>query len=187
MGHDTTARPILITPTIYDIQRFWSKVKFGDGCWEWQDYTGGTTNKYGVIRIDNHKIKAHRLSWFIHFGHIPESILVCHHCDNPRCVRPDHLFLGTVRDNSDDMVRKGRAASGARNTAYLYPERRPRGETHGNHKLTEDDIRYIRKHYFHAKKGQRNPTSRILSEMFGIPPSYVNLIGARKIWKHVED
>jgi hypothetical protein len=79
----------------------------GDGCWEWKGrrYASG----YGVVAIaPGYREATHRVSWRAHFGLIPEGMSVCHHCDNPPCVRPDHLFLGTALDNMRDAQRKGR-------------------------------------------------------------------------------
>lgn len=85
-------------------ERFWEKVAKGDGCWEWQ---GARHAKgYGQFLTDTQS-KAHRFSWELHFGPIPDGMQVCHHCDNPPCVRPDHLFLGTNQDNVDDAYAKG--------------------------------------------------------------------------------
>ncbi len=86
--------------------RFWQKVQKGDGCWEWQ----GSRNKlgYGITSLRGRAIRAHRVSWEIVNGPIPDGLLVCHRCDNPACVRPDHLFLGTQIDNLRDMRTKGR-------------------------------------------------------------------------------
>lgn len=82
-------------------------IKMESGCWEWS----GTRNSggYGDIRVDCRTTKAHRYSWEIHNGPIPAGMLVCHKCDNPPCVNPSHLFLGTARDNVNDMIKKGRA------------------------------------------------------------------------------
>jgi hypothetical protein len=86
-------------------QRFWRLVTLGDGCWE---RGGSDRHGYGLISIHNRQQLAHRYSWELHNGPIPTGINVCHHCDNPRCVRPDHLFLGTQKDNLRDMSAKGR-------------------------------------------------------------------------------
>lgn len=77
----------------------------GEGCWEW---TGYTKNGYGVISLNDAHAYLHRLSWRLHRGPIPEGLSVLHRCDNKRCVRPDHLFVGTQQDNVDDMHAKER-------------------------------------------------------------------------------
>ena len=94
-------------------ERFWEKVKKSTDCWNW---TAGTNSK-GYGRILNSRkecegeISAHRLSWVLHNGPIPEGLQVLHNCDNPPCVRPDHLFLGTNLDNMRDKKNKGRSAN----------------------------------------------------------------------------
>lgn len=124
-------------------QRFWSKV--GDptttGCREWQ----AARDRSGYGRLSSSRgsspIKAHRLAYEFSFGKIPVDMDVCHHCDNPPCCNPEHLFLGDAKANAIDMVQKGRAAFGERNGAYTHPERhssrlfpqsRPRDENHWN-------------------------------------------------------
>ena len=91
---------------------FWSKVEKSDaGCWEWR----GSLMKNGYasfVHDSPRKVLAHRYSWMLHNGPIPAGLLICHHCDNRRCVRPDHLFLGTTLDNMRDMIAKGRSGSG---------------------------------------------------------------------------
>lgn len=85
---------------------FWNKVNKTDSCWEW---TAAKSNGYGVCAISNTKIeKAHRFSWMIAFGKIPDGLFVCHKCDNRGCVRPEHLFVGTNHDNVKDMISKKR-------------------------------------------------------------------------------
>lgn len=91
------------------LKRFWSKVAFTanpNKCWEWQ--AGKTKYGYGELMIKNKQVYAHRLSWELTYGEIPDGLFVCHKCDNPKCVNPNHLFLGTNLDNVRDMVSKGR-------------------------------------------------------------------------------
>jgi hypothetical protein len=96
--------PVPIPPE----QRFWKYVVKTSGCWTWS----GCVNEhgYGIIGGENSRdnVLAHRLSWMIHFGPIPDGLFVCHRCDNPPCVRPDHLFVGTNTDNIRDASAKGR-------------------------------------------------------------------------------
>ena len=85
--------------------RFWSNVVKGDGCWEWTGYVSG---RYGRIRVgDGRRIQAHRFSYELHYG-ATDSPVICHRCDNPLCVRPDHLFAGDQAANLADMTAKGR-------------------------------------------------------------------------------
>lgn len=101
--------------------RFWSKVDKSHDCWEWtahrtHDGYGRFTLRHGVPRM------AHRVAYELTHGTIPDGLLVCHRCDNPACVRPAHLFLGTNNDNMRDMVAKGRGHAGIRNIrAKLTP------------------------------------------------------------------
>lgn len=108
-------------------ERFWRKVRKSeepDGCWIW--IASRRFHGYGQIApagVIGKPVPAHRASWEMHFGPIPDGLCVCHRCDVPACVRPDHLFLGTKKDNSEDMVAKGRSTAGPRNWSYkLTPE-----------------------------------------------------------------
>jgi hypothetical protein len=98
---------------------FWAKVNRSDGCWEWTGML--SSDGYGRLRIGMGRahFRAHRISYFLAFGTDPGGMLVCHSCDNPKCVRPGHLFLGSPGDNAADKVAKGRhrwgAAGGAKN------------------------------------------------------------------------
>jgi len=97
-----------IKPSFYE--RFWSRVARADGdaCWEWAAarFTAG----YGKVALPrSRKLEgAHRIAWLLTYGPIPNDLWVLHRCDNPPCCRPDHLFLGTCKNNSDDMIAKGR-------------------------------------------------------------------------------
>ena len=144
-------------------ERFWSKVNKTAYCWLW---TASIRNEkgYGQFRY-NHKIQsAHRVSWQFHYGPIPEGIKVLHHCDNPPCVNPTHLFLGTHQDNVNDMMSKNR-------NGFIPPQ----GEKNGQHKLTENDVRFIR---------QSNLSGKELAKMFNVYYGYISRIKTRKCWKH---
>ncbi|MDO7847580.1 HNH endonuclease [Hymenobacter sp. M29] len=94
----------LLTPE----QRFWGMVRKKEGCWEWTGYKN--PKGYGYLMVKAGKpTGAHRFSYELHKGPIPKGLFVCHTCDNPVCSNPDHLFLGTVKDNTQDMVKKGRS------------------------------------------------------------------------------
>lgn len=102
-----------LKPWAPPVERFWSFVRKQDaGCWEWTGliHSGG----YGALKVRGQRIRAHRYSWELHNGPVPEGLWVLHHCDNRLCVRPGHLFLGTSAENMADMVRKGRSANPAR-------------------------------------------------------------------------
>ena len=102
------------------------------GCWVW--IAAIETSGYGSIGGGNGKVvRAHRASWELHVGEVPEGLCVLHSCDNRRCVNPDHLFLGTKKDNSDDMISKGRDRKAPQ-----------RGANNGMAKLSQEDIDYIR-------------------------------------------
>jgi hypothetical protein len=115
--------------------RFWLLVRKSDSCWEW---TGLRCVKgYGLCTVKCRRAFSHRVSWELAHGPIPEGLCVLHSCDNPACVRPDHLFLGTRKDNSDDKVAKGRQAKGKRahkklshEKAQLIREMRSKGMTY---------------------------------------------------------
>jgi hypothetical protein len=88
------------------IRRFWSHVEKSDGCWNWTASVAshGYGNAWDGVTV----LTAHKLSWRIHFGAVPDGSVIMHTCDNPKCVRPDHLLIGTHVDNMRDMARKGR-------------------------------------------------------------------------------
>ena len=147
--------------------RFWRYVQKGDGCWEWSAARNGLGyGAFGLNRDD--MMPAHRFSWELHFGPIPSGLFVCHHCDNPPCVRPDHLFLGTPLANVRDMVRKGRARTGDH-----------KGERNANARLTDDQVREIR---VRRSAGER---AKDLAAEFGVTPPLISYIARRTAWRHI--
>lgn len=119
-------------------ERFWAKVRRGDGCWEWT--AARSAAGYGWFKGAAGPELAHRVAWRLERGEIQAGLFVLHRCDNPRCVRPDHLFLGTNADNMADMVQKGRQSRGEAIAARMrgglhwtvrHPERIARGDRNG--------------------------------------------------------
>jgi HNH endonuclease len=124
--------------------------------------------------------RAHRLSFALSFGQIPDGLLVLHHCDNPACCNPRHLFLGTHADNMRDKAKKGHAsrhggtASGDRHGSRTKPNRVPRGEKHGNAKLTDTQVAAI----LASEK-----TQRALAREYGVSQTTISNIRLGKIWR----
>lgn len=135
------------------------------GCWEW---TGAFTGDgYGVIGVGRQKQRrVHRLAYQVFKGETPDGMFVCHSCDNPKCFNPDHLFLGTPKDNTADMIAKGRAV-------------RLRGNNHPQSKVTEAGVREMR------DRRAKGETLISLSVRFGITFQHVSNICRRKTWKQV--
>ena len=141
------------------------------GCWLWLGALRGS-NGYGALKVNGKPVVAHRYSYERHVGPIPTGMFVCHRCDNPSCVNPNHLFLGTDQDNSDDKVRKSRQAKGA-SLAAAQKEKRPRGESNGNSKLTRAQVTEIR---------AINLPQRAIASRFGVTQALVSKIKRKEIW-----
>jgi len=146
-----------------DVARFWRKVvvRGPDECWEW---LGSHSAGYGTIGFDYTSIGAHRFLWWILTGVYPGELYVCHHCDNPGCVNPAHLFLGTPKDNTQDALSKGRMAIGTRVASARF---------------TEEDIREIR------RKRAAGVSAFELADEYKVNHAYIYHIVARKAWKHI--
>lgn len=145
------------------VERFWKFVQKSDGCWLW--IGGKTQDGYGQMNREGRNARANRYSWELHFGGIPSGLHVLHKCDNPSCVRPEHLFLGTDADNSADCRRKGRHAHGERN---------------GSAKLTEILAAQIRVEYSNGGTSHGK-----LAAKYGISRGAMQQLLERKTWKHV--
>lgn len=148
-------------------ERFWTKVKKGKECWEWTGCFSDTG--YGNFYAEGRLHLTHRYSWLLHNGLIPHGLCVLHKCDNRACVRPDHLFLGTKRDNTQDMLFKGRQ----RNLGIL------KGQQHGEAKLTNEDVMRIRSEVAAGRK------QKDLAGELGVSISLISLIVRRKAWTHI--
>jgi len=146
-------------------ERFWEKVGKTKTCWLWLAAT--TPAGYGKIYVDSQTgvDMAHRVSYMEAHGAIPNGLFVCHECDNPACVRPDHLFLGTQADNLADMTRKGRRRNGY-----------PRGEKNGNAKLSIDQVAGIRNRLAAGEK------QASIAADYAIHQSTVSKIHLKKSW-----
>lgn len=160
------------------VSRFLAKVEKGDSCWLWKGKIHKRTG-YGGASVDCRDILAHRLSWLIHGGEIPDGQCVLHRCDVRACVNPAHLWVGTRAQNSADMVAKGRQATGLRTGRYTKPERTARGSRNGQAKLTEADVVEI-------KRMLRDGLGICqIAPKFGVNSGAIWFIQHGRSWKHV--
>jgi hypothetical protein len=199
-----------MTHPMSEEERFWTHVNF-DGpipehcpelgpCWIW---TASKDDK-GYGYVGHHRgekvvvSRAHRFAYQMAYGPIPTGMQVCHHCDNPPCVNPAHHFLGTHLDNARDAISKGRHSTQRADFADLiragvahrvtiqrygkdHPNSRFTGERNSQAKLTEDDVREIRKRYVY-----RVVTLQSLAAEFNVSFYTINQIVRRKAWKHID-
>lgn len=159
-------------------ERFWWKVQKTSDCWNWIGCK--TSSGYGRIGLGSRSAgvtNAHCVSWELANGPIPKGMEVCHRCDNPACVNPEHLFLGTHSDNMRDSSRKGRLHFGERNGMNLHPEKRTRGERNGMAKLSQEEVNQIRKRYIEGDITQCD-----LATEYKIHQSTVSSIVNRRHW-----
>lgn len=137
--------------------------RVGVGCWEWQG--SRDSNGYGRLNVDGVPMLAHRVAWVLFRGAITSGEHVCHRCDNPPCVRPEHLFLGDYQANTDDKMAKKRHRFGT-----------SRGSDHGCSKLVESDVREIR--------SSEEPL-RHLAARYGVSMATISDIRNWKSWRHL--
>jgi hypothetical protein len=182
------------TPRLW--ARFWANVAITPSCWLWL----ASCNRwgYGKAYADGHHIGAHRLAWMLLVGPVPDGLHVLHNCpggDNPACLNPAHLWLGTNEANIADRHRKGRDARGDRNASRLYPERRPRGERNtsrmhperlargersGAAKLTALQVTTIR-----ARHAAGGISQAALATDYGVSQGLISAIVHRHVWQHL--
>lgn len=143
------------------VARFWQRVKKSDGCWEWQGPI--STTGYGRFTASHRCVKAHRFGWAVQSNSNIGTLMVCHRCDNRKCVRLSHLFVGTMLDNARDQKSKGR---------HMY------GEVNGRAILQEGDVLAIR---------SRWPAEQIVSlaREFGVGETTLRYIVHGRSWKHL--
>ena len=152
--------------------RFWAMVDMAGDCWTWT----GSVNAWGYgafmpYRARTH-VAAHRYSWVLHNGPIPDGLCVLHRCDNPPCVNPAHLYVGTHKNNSDDKRAKGR-------------DFHPLGEDHAMSKLRDCDVLRIRELYSFRGVGDGKMSGVALSREYGVTPETIYAIIQRRNWTHI--
>lgn len=152
------------------IDRFWERVdiKNPNQCWEW---TALKDNKgYGLLRVKDKNIYAHRISAYL--ANMPiENKFVCHHCDNPSCVNPNHLFVGTLQDNVKDMIIKNRQAY---------------NESHGMTNLTLEDVLFIKNSYIPGYKNKFKGNCLELAKKYNVTDQTIRNIVKGKTWKYTQ-
>jgi hypothetical protein len=151
------------------IKKFWSHVIQGgpDECWGWTGLS--LSHGYGQMLFHNKMWRAHRIAWVLTNGPIPRGLCICHHCDNPICTNPSHLFIATQLDNIHDMRQKGRGTKPPNG----------RGALNNNTKFSDNDVMMIRARYS-AGQGYRT-----IAKDYNVSHTAIRDIVKRKTWSHI--
>ncbi len=146
--------------------RFFNKIQINNktNCWEW--IAAKTSQGYGSFRLNGRDKSVHRLSYEFFYGINPGKLLVCHKCDNKKCVNPHHLFLGTQKDNIDDAIKKGRVAN-------------QEGEFNNSSKLTLIEVLEIKKKLFIGLE------QKVIAIQHNVHPSTISAIKTGRNWSHI--
>lgn len=150
-------------------ERFTRKILTGasiDDCWLWSGFRH--PDGYGRVTVMQKRLQAHRVAYEAFVGPIPDGLLVCHRCDNPPCVNPAHLFLGTVQDNLADMHGKGRASGN-----------KSKGSANSFAKFSEADVRAIR---LRISAGDRQAD---IARSYHVTPTAIRCIAKGRTWGHL--
>lgn len=143
--------------------RFRARVRVGDGCWIW---TGRITDGYGYVWWEGKHARAHRVAWLLEHGEPPDDRFVLHRCDEPSCVRPSHLYLGTHEENMRDMRERDRPCF---------------GERHPSAKLTDAQVIEIR-----TRHARGDVSCAMLAEDFPVSATMIKRIVRGDAWRRVE-
>lgn len=171
-----------IVLTEEDIARFAQRVTRKESCWEWDGCKLKGKFPYGRFNINGRLFLTHRVAFLIHHGVDPVGKMVCHRCDNPACVNPAHLFLGTAKENALDCAKKGRSnkPSGEAHYYAKHPDETMKGEKNPSAVLAESDIPNIRTEYASGSTSLKK-----LAQKYGVAFSTIAFVIHRKTWSHI--
>jgi hypothetical protein len=172
------ARAIQGSAPTQPVDRFWQRVDRSGECWEWRGQR--QRQGYGQVGWAGKRYSAHRFAWLLVNGPIPDGLLVCHRCDTPSCVRPDHLFLGTTAENARDRENKGRGKHDLAKLRISAPKLR--GERNPSAKLTSEQVGQIRQRYV-----PRRVSMKRLADEYCVSPATVFLVVHGATWSSIDE